>query len=127
MNLRGEVPEFLTWLRYNTFYVLYPMGIGSEMALVYKASTESRRAVKLLLWDALVLYIPGELLRCLGLGERGVADWGRLVCFVYAYDDAEEEGHERETAGTEESKLTFARAFLSISTGHETTKIMLLA
>ena len=59
-NLRGEVPAALTWLRYNTFYVLYPLGIGSEMALVYLASTDAGRGVKFLLWDVLLAYIPGK-------------------------------------------------------------------
>lgn len=38
-NLRGNgVPGSVTWLRYNTFYVLYPIGIGSECSLIWKAS-----------------------------------------------------------------------------------------
>lgn len=28
------VPRFLTWLRYTTFYVLYPLGVASEMTMV---------------------------------------------------------------------------------------------
>ncbi|MCJ1394810.1 hypothetical protein MMC18_007690 [Xylographa bjoerkii] len=63
LNLQGEVPGFLTWLRYNTFYVLYPLGIGSEMACVYMASTAAKtRGTKLLLWDLLVLYLPASYL-----------------------------------------------------------------
>ncbi|MCJ1433236.1 hypothetical protein MMC27_002595 [Xylographa pallens] len=59
LNLQGEVPAWLTWLRYNTFYVLYPLGIGSEMGCVYLASTAARtRGTKLLLWDVLLLYVP---------------------------------------------------------------------
>ncbi|MCJ1284088.1 hypothetical protein MMC26_003419 [Xylographa opegraphella] len=60
-NLRGDgdVPPALVWLRYNTFYVLYPLGIGCEMGCVYLASRAARsRATKLLLWDVLVLYVP---------------------------------------------------------------------
>lgn len=38
LNLIGSVPGFLTWLRYNTFYVLYPVGIASEMLLIFNAS-----------------------------------------------------------------------------------------
>lgn len=38
LNLIGSVPAFLTWLRYNTFYVLYPIGITSEMLLIFNAS-----------------------------------------------------------------------------------------
>lgn len=30
-------PYFLLWLRYTTFYVLYPLGVGSELAMAYHA------------------------------------------------------------------------------------------
>ncbi|MCJ1296600.1 hypothetical protein MMC34_008166 [Xylographa carneopallida] len=54
-----EVPRWLVWLRYNTFYVLYPVGIGSEMTCVWLASQAAgTRAVRLLLWDVLVVYVP---------------------------------------------------------------------
>ncbi|KAL8979774.1 MAG: hypothetical protein Q9177_006050 [Variospora cf. flavescens] len=38
LNLRGLAPGYVTWLRYNMFYVLYPVGILSEAMLVGKAS-----------------------------------------------------------------------------------------
>ncbi|MCJ1317735.1 hypothetical protein MMC15_003062 [Xylographa vitiligo] len=57
----GEVPPWLTWLRYNTFYVLYPLGIGSEMACVWLARGAARTAgVRALLGGVLVVYVPGE-------------------------------------------------------------------
>jgi very-long-chain (3R)-3-hydroxyacyl-CoA dehydratase len=61
-NLRGSVPDFLTWLRYNTFYVLYPLGITSEVALVWKASVsgEVGAPVKWVLWGVLGVYVPGS-------------------------------------------------------------------
>ncbi|MCJ1249000.1 hypothetical protein MMC30_006221 [Trapelia coarctata] len=61
-NLRGSVPGFLTWLRYNTFYVLYPLGITSEVALVWKASvsTEVGELEKWILWGILGVYVPGS-------------------------------------------------------------------
>lgn len=34
-NLLGSEPYPLLWLRYTTFYVLYPTGAGSEAALVF--------------------------------------------------------------------------------------------
>jgi very-long-chain (3R)-3-hydroxyacyl-CoA dehydratase len=56
----GSVPAWLTWLRYNTFYVLYPLGIGSECSLVWKASgivvEDWQRYV---LWAILGAYVPG--------------------------------------------------------------------
>lgn len=60
-NLQGNgVPGFVTWLRYNTFYVLYPMGIGSECALIWKASTVADQRERLLFWGVLGVYVPGS-------------------------------------------------------------------
>lgn len=58
----GRVPGILTWLRYNTFFVLYPLGISSECWLVYRAVEPAKR------WNAswewvlkaiLFVYVPG--------------------------------------------------------------------
>ncbi|GAB7347136.1 hypothetical protein MBLNU459_g3260t1 [Dothideomycetes sp. NU459] len=67
----GQVPRFLTWLRYNTFFVLYPLGISSECWLVYKAIQPAKR--RNAIWE--------------------------LVCSVYAYDGAEEENYARNQGG----------------------------
>mmetsp|Transcript_1040 Transcript_1040/g.2219 ORF Transcript_1040/g.2219 Transcript_1040/m.2219 type:complete len:205 (+) Transcript_1040:250-864(+) len=32
---QGSPPRWLTWLRYSTFFILYPLGAGSEMAVLY--------------------------------------------------------------------------------------------
>jgi len=48
--------------RYNTFYVLYPLGICSEMWLIYIAIEPAKRwriQYEYLLKMILVLYIPG--------------------------------------------------------------------
>jgi len=61
-NLNGSVPGFLTWLRYNGFFLLYPMGISSEMFLVYMSiKPASKRDPRLGygLWAILGLYVPG--------------------------------------------------------------------
>jgi very-long-chain (3R)-3-hydroxyacyl-CoA dehydratase len=34
----GRVPDFLVWLRYNLFFVLYPVGAGSEMVMCWLAA-----------------------------------------------------------------------------------------
>ncbi|KAF5326475.1 hypothetical protein D9611_000213 [Ephemerocybe angulata] len=34
-NLLGYNPRFLLWLRYTTFYILYPIGAGSEAFLMF--------------------------------------------------------------------------------------------
>lgn len=66
LSLSGLLPGFLSWLRYNTFYVLYPLGISSECWLIYKAigpAKESRQEYAWLLQLILFVYIPGAL-RC---------------------------------------------------------------
>lgn len=66
-NLQGKgVPGFVTWLRYNTFYVLYPIGISSECALVWKASMVAERPLQLIFGGVLVVYVPGNVLAHLG-------------------------------------------------------------
>ena len=71
-NLRGGVPGIegtgleqrvlraYAWARYNLFYVLYPVGIGSECVLVWKASLVAGKEVGGALWVVLGLYVPGE-------------------------------------------------------------------
>lgn len=36
----------LTWLRYNTFFVLYPVGISSEVMCLWKAMGEMKRLAR---------------------------------------------------------------------------------
>lgn len=59
MNLRGAVPSLLTWLRYNTFYVLYPVGIASEMWLMFKASEVAEKTWQWGFLGVLLAYVPG--------------------------------------------------------------------
>ena len=59
-NLQGNgVPRVVTWLRYNTFYVLYPIGISSECVLIWKASRVAEVPLKWVFWGALGIYVPG--------------------------------------------------------------------
>ena len=58
----GSVPKFMTWLRYNTFFVLYPLGISSECWLVYKAIGPARQLNQAYEWVLkliLFVYVPG--------------------------------------------------------------------
>ena len=48
------------WARYNFFYALYPLGICSECALVWKASMVASPWVRVGLWAVLGAYGPGE-------------------------------------------------------------------
>lgn len=62
-NLSGVgVPKLWTWLRYNTFLVLYPLGVASECWLVWRASGpagERNELFKYGLWAILGVYVPG--------------------------------------------------------------------
>ena len=58
----GAVPDFLLWLRYNTFFVLYPIGITSECILIFKTIGPALEQNFLLgaLWVVVLLvYVPG--------------------------------------------------------------------
>ncbi|KAK4979563.1 hypothetical protein LTR66_010442 [Elasticomyces elasticus] len=63
-SLWGDgVPRWLLWLRYNMFFVLYPLGIASECWLVYKAIAPARTwnlAWEYVLRGILFVYIPGS-------------------------------------------------------------------
>lgn len=58
-----KIPPFLTWLRYNTFFVLYPIGISSECLLMYLAlepAAKEGSSIDLLLKAVLFIYVPGS-------------------------------------------------------------------
>lgn len=61
-NLASSVPPVLSWLRYNMFFVLYPMGISSEWWLCYRAiepASKRNEHLKYVLYFILGLYVPG--------------------------------------------------------------------
>ena len=73
LNLQGSgvnaVPGWVSWLRYNMFFVLYPLGIGSECGIIWKTSVDGdlwkvksvgEDGMKWALWGVLVLYVPGS-------------------------------------------------------------------
>ena len=63
LNLSGYQPSAVTWLRYNAFYVLYPLGISSECWLIFKAIKPARELRQEYAWFLqlmLFIYIPGE-------------------------------------------------------------------
>lgn len=108
-TLSGYSPGFISWLRYNTFYVLYPLGISSECWLIYKAiapAKEMRQEYAWALQLILLIYVPGRF-SCL-MGEGNVANWCRIVYFVHAYDGSEKESYEGE-AGAEDGIDTLGR------------------
>lgn len=70
VTLSGYQPGFIKWLRYNTFYFLYPLGISSECYLIYKGVQKAKESRKIsygqeLAWLyqlILFIYIPGKML-----------------------------------------------------------------
>ncbi|CDR41498.1 CYFA0S07e02916g1_1 [Cyberlindnera fabianii] len=59
----GNPPKYLTLLRYNLFFVLYPMGVGSELAIIYMSLGEAASQVGVWYQYGLIFvmltYIPG--------------------------------------------------------------------
>lgn len=63
LTLSGASPGFIAWLRYNTFYVLYPLGISSECWMIYAAIAPARKLRREYAWvlqAILLIYIPGK-------------------------------------------------------------------
>lgn len=62
----GHQYSNLTWLRYSAFYILYPVGIASEVGVVYETVSEAwKLGYNLHAWAyiaAALLYIPGKCL-----------------------------------------------------------------
>lgn len=58
----ASVPGFLTWARYNLFFVLYPMGISCEVWLVYQSLPMAETVLPAYKWFLVVglaAYVPG--------------------------------------------------------------------
>ena len=97
--LGSEPPRALTYLRYTTFYALYPLGAGSEAFLILATVPSwahfQRGAVSV--WDVarLVLFLtwwPGQFL-CLRRNVlRVLIKAPRVVRHVLAYDSSEAQG-----------------------------------
>lgn len=62
-GISSRIPGWLTWLRYNTFFVLYPIGISSECWLMYSTIEPAKRqyeGLDLLFKAVLLIYVPGS-------------------------------------------------------------------
>ncbi|KAG5962925.1 hypothetical protein E4U58_003717 [Claviceps cyperi] len=64
LSLAQMLPRALTWVRYTTFYVLYPLGITSECMLVYGATGPAGQSSGWIgegvLYAILAIYVPGS-------------------------------------------------------------------
>lgn len=62
-GVSDSVPGWLMWLRYNTFFVLYPIGISSEVILMYLAiepAQDGKTGYEWVLKAVLAIYVPGS-------------------------------------------------------------------
>lgn len=65
LDALGGLPAWLKWLRYNGFWVLYPIGIASECALLWRAvplanaGEPNGSMLGLFLGACLGAYLPG--------------------------------------------------------------------
>jgi very-long-chain (3R)-3-hydroxyacyl-CoA dehydratase len=62
-GISSNIPPWLTWLRYNTFFVLYPIGISSECWLMWLALKPAKKEEKGMDWmfkAVLFIYVPGS-------------------------------------------------------------------
>ncbi|SCU78742.1 LAME_0A05600g1_1 [Lachancea meyersii CBS 8951] len=63
LTLKNGPPKLLVMLRYNLFWVLYPMGVASELLIIYSALSVAEAKysphVRLGLVAGMLLYIPG--------------------------------------------------------------------
>ncbi|EOA83495.1 hypothetical protein ACJQWK_00257 [Exserohilum turcicum] len=63
LNMHGKAPALLVWLRYSMFYPLYPIGIGAEWWLLYRAIEPGARiswVIPPVFYFCLMLYVPGS-------------------------------------------------------------------
>ncbi|EUC35757.1 hypothetical protein COCVIDRAFT_41016 [Bipolaris victoriae FI3] len=63
LNMHGRAPGWLVWLRYTMFYPLYPVGIGAEWWLLYRAAEPAASINGLIppfFYFCLALYVPGS-------------------------------------------------------------------
>lgn len=63
-QIKGQTPNkvspLLLWLRYNAFIILYPLGITSELIMIWSAAFHSKSSIYgLFLLISMVAYIPG--------------------------------------------------------------------
>ena len=106
-NAGGQARLIMDDRRYNTFYVLYPLGICSEMWLIYIAIEPAktwRVQYEYLLKIILVIYIPGMVF-FRRLVETMELINNRHLCSVHTHDGSEEEDDEGKAAGTELLKI----------------------
>lgn len=59
LSLASSVPYALLWCRYTFFFILYPIGAGSEWVLMYKSLSYLSGFYYYLVCGILAIYVPG--------------------------------------------------------------------
>lgn len=90
--------------RYNTFYVLYPIGITSECTLIYQALGPAAGIDPLFryfLIAVLVIYVPGMScdIEIVNDAQNVADEFARLLRPLYAHDCPAPKGSSRKEAG----------------------------
>jgi Protein tyrosine phosphatase-like protein, PTPLA len=93
-NMLQLEPRWLLWLRYNTFFVLYPLGASSEAALIFSTlpshwpwnTWDCGRAVMFLIWW------PGKRPHSTAIVFAECLLHIRSLRNVYLHDKATQEG-----------------------------------
>jgi very-long-chain (3R)-3-hydroxyacyl-CoA dehydratase len=106
-GIDARIPSWLTWLRYNTFFVLYPLGISSECWLIYLALTPATRSApwyNKFLKAVLLIYVPGTSLSPSNWeANRTLTSDRRKLHPLHSHDvpkKASDEGEGKELLGT---------------------------
>lgn len=63
LHLSSGVPGFISWVRYHFFFILYPLGVFSELMMIYQALPYAHHVHPLyyyLLVVVALVYIPGK-------------------------------------------------------------------
>lgn len=105
-TLSGYKPGFISWLRYNTFFVLYPLGISSECWLIYKAIGPAKKLRQEYAWALqaiLLVYVPGKLTisHLRGL----VSNLVRILYPFHTHDGSTKKSHKRSSRRKERVKV----------------------
>lgn len=85
VSLYGRPPQAVVYLRYTLFFILYPLGAGSECWLVYLAIPAAEKISPYLsygFWAILAIYVPGND------GHPQLADQRRLLRALHVHDKA---------------------------------------
>jgi hypothetical protein len=113
-TLSGYSPGTISWLRYNTFLVLYPLGASSEAWLVYNSIEPAKKIRQEFAWVLqliLFIYIPGTFSSS---KLRNAANIGRVLHSLLTHAEATEEDNEGEASSKGRIKVGYSKDRISM-------------